>query len=278
MSLSILPPKSDFVFKLIFGDQRNTDILAAFLQSILDLPVSEYETLTIIDPHLKREKRNDKLGILDVKIHTKSGKIIDVEIQVDDDTPMEERILYYVSKMVPQQIGKGNDYAVIKRVINVVITDFILIHDSKLYHNTYRLYDEKSCSRFTDLLEIHTLELPKLPGKNDKTALWNWLQFFRSNKEEELSMLAKKSPQIKKAVGVLMELSADERTRLLYEEREKIRMDHSAGMRYVEQRGWNAGKLEGETNIARNLLKMNLPFDDIAAATGLSRSEIEKLQ
>ena len=38
-------------------------------------------------------------------------------------------------------------------------------------------------------------------------------------------MLATRSPQMKKAVGVLKELSADERTRMLYEAREKARMD-----------------------------------------------------
>jgi hypothetical protein len=38
-------------------------------------------------------------------------------------------------------------------------------------------------------------------------------------------MLAMKSPQIKKAVGVLKELSADERTRMIYEKREMARRD-----------------------------------------------------
>jgi predicted transposase/invertase (TIGR01784 family) len=236
MSLPILSPRSDFIFKLIFGDQRNTDILTAFLQSFLDLPESEYDTLTIVDPHLKREERDDKLGILDVKINTKSGNIIDVEIQIADDVPMQERILYYTSKMVTQQIGKGDDYSAIKRVITVVITNFILIHDSENYHNTYRLNDIKSGSQFTDLMEVNTLELPKLPSENDRTQLWDWLKFFRSNKEEELKMLETKSPQIKKAVGVLMELSADERTRLLYEEQEKIRMDQSARIAYAERK------------------------------------------
>ena len=50
----LLPVKSDFVFKLIFGDQRNVDILADFLKSVLDIPEAEYEKLTIVDPHVKR--------------------------------------------------------------------------------------------------------------------------------------------------------------------------------------------------------------------------------
>ena len=38
-------------------------------------------------------------------------------------------------------------------------------------------------------------------------------------------MLAQRSPQMRKAVGVLKELSADERARMLYESREMARMD-----------------------------------------------------
>ncbi|MCL2124971.1 MAG: Rpn family recombination-promoting nuclease/putative transposase, partial [Oscillospiraceae bacterium] len=71
--MSLLPVKSDFVFKLIFGDQRNVDILAAFLRSVLDIPDDEYDQLTIVDPYLKKESEDDKYSILDVKLHTVSG-------------------------------------------------------------------------------------------------------------------------------------------------------------------------------------------------------------
>jgi hypothetical protein len=51
----LLSPKSDIVFKLIFGDQRNADVLAAFLQAVLDLPAEEYEKIAVVDPHLKAD-------------------------------------------------------------------------------------------------------------------------------------------------------------------------------------------------------------------------------
>jgi hypothetical protein len=66
----LLPVKSDFVFKLIFGDQRNVDILAEFLMSILDIPKEEYDKLTIVDPHIKKESKDEKYGIVDVKTNS----------------------------------------------------------------------------------------------------------------------------------------------------------------------------------------------------------------
>ena len=38
MPKSILPPKSNTVFQLLFGDPRNIELLADFLQSVLDIP------------------------------------------------------------------------------------------------------------------------------------------------------------------------------------------------------------------------------------------------
>jgi len=43
---------------------------------------------------------------------------------------------------------------------------------------------------------------------------------------EDLEIIAAKSPQVKKAVVRLMELSNDERTRMLYESRQMMEWDN----------------------------------------------------
>ena len=62
--------------KLIFGDTGSIDLLTDFLKSVLQLPTDDYGEVTIIDPHLKREHAGDKLGILDVRVRTKTKNII----------------------------------------------------------------------------------------------------------------------------------------------------------------------------------------------------------
>ena len=264
----LLPVKSDFVFKLIFGDQRNVDILAGFLNSVLDIPNEEYERLTIVDPHVKKESENDKYGILDVKVHTKSGQVIHVEVQLWFVPEMKERSVYYQSKMITEQMSSGKDYALIKRVVSIIITDYELIPGDDDYHHQFR-YRTKNGTEFTDLTEIDTLELSKLPPDADNSDLWYWMKFINSDDREVMNMIAEKSPQMKKAVGVLMELSADERNRMLFEEREKARRDIASMMGGAERKG--------RTYVARNLLKMDMPIDKIIEVTGLTRTEIEAL-
>ena len=47
---SILSPKSNTVFQLLFGDPRNIELLADFLKSVLDIPEDEYRDITIVNP------------------------------------------------------------------------------------------------------------------------------------------------------------------------------------------------------------------------------------
>jgi predicted transposase/invertase (TIGR01784 family) len=309
MANGFLSPKSDLVFKLLFGDSKSIDILTDFLKSVLRLPVDEYDEVAIVDPHLLREYVGDKLGILDVKVKTKTMKTIDVEIQVLPYPELKSRIVYYSAKMITEQVGAGEDYSQIKQVISIIITDYTLIPENDRYHNCYTLYDPKTQSELTDIIEINTLELSKLPESEDGTNLWNWMKFLSAQKKEDLDMAANTNPQIQKAVVRLEELSNDERTRLLLESRQKLEFDIRMHKRHVENEarkkgqeeglaegriegrlegrleGQREGRLEGRLEgqregiyiTAKNLFRMNMPLDKIAEATGLTLEEVKNL-
>ncbi|MCL1903067.1 MAG: Rpn family recombination-promoting nuclease/putative transposase [Oscillospiraceae bacterium] len=225
----ILSPTDDYIFKLLFGDENGVERLTSLLQSVLlKLSQDEYSEITIVDPHLLREYKGDKLGILDVKVKTKTGKLVNVEIQVEPSPVLQERVVFYAAKMITGQMKSGNDHSVLKKVISIIITAHNFINDSEKYHNRYTLYDLETGSEFSDILEIHSIELPKAPTADDGTQLWWWTRFLSAKDKEEFVMLAERNPQVKNAVVRLMELSADEQTRLLYDSRQKMEWDNQA--------------------------------------------------
>jgi predicted transposase/invertase (TIGR01784 family) len=232
----LLLPKVDYIFKLIFGDSRNKGILISFLRAILDLSDDEYE-LELLDPHLKPELESDKLGILDVRLKTALGKVVDIEIQVAQVTNLFERISFYKSKMIIEQIGKHDWYDAIKKVICIVITDYSFIRsdDTGRYHHRFVFKDTDDGAVFGDVEEIHTLELPKLPEESDNSALWEWGQFIKAEDEEGLSMLARQNEAVEQAVEELYRLSADEEVRYRYEMREKAWRDAKAREDWVKK-------------------------------------------
>ena len=152
----LLPVTSDFIFKLIFGDQRNVDILAAFLRAVLDIPDEEYDRLVIVDPHIKKESVDDKYGILDVKIHTVRGGVIHVEIQNQVLPDMKARTIYSQSKLVTEQISSGMKWSSIKRAITIVITNDVFVPEGDKYHHQFRYRTDEGIE-FTDLSVLSSL-------------------------------------------------------------------------------------------------------------------------
>jgi predicted transposase/invertase (TIGR01784 family) len=236
-------PLSDLVFKKIFGDARNADILSDLLANILKLPKDEYAGIEFQDTHLNPETEDGKLAVLDVKVRTKSGKVVNIEVQVLRAKAMRLRLLYYVTKMFVEQMSKGSDYGTIKRVISIVIADYNLMSEETGYHNVYRLLNENSHKAFSDLLEIHTLELKKLPEIGEDSGLVNWMRFLKAKTEGEFLMVAKTNPMIQKAWGYVREMSADERAHLQAEINDMAEHDLvSLDVEYYEEEAREKGQ------------------------------------
>jgi predicted transposase/invertase (TIGR01784 family) len=270
MNKPVLKITVDYVFKRIFGDQRDIDLLAALLKAVLDLPESEYDSLTIADPNLKREFEGDKAGVLDVKVRTKSGSVIDVEIQVYPYGGLRKRFTEYAAKMVSEQLRWGDKWEEANRVVCLFIVNGILIPEEKNYHNRYSIRNQKTGTEFTDLIELNTLELPKLPVETDNSMLWNWGRLFQSETEEELNMVAEKDPAIKKTVGRLMELSEDEQERMLAESREKFLYDQY----HREKEAYEKGREEEREKAEEKARQEKLEAARKLKARGLSAEEI----
>jgi predicted transposase/invertase (TIGR01784 family) len=179
--------------------------------------------------------------------------------------------------MITEQIGESGQYTQIQPAITILITDFVLVRENARYHNRYRLHDPETGSTFTEHLEIHTLELPKVK-EDDHTALWDWLEFLKAESEEELAMLADKNEGVKKAATRLIALSADEAARALHEAQAKARRDHFAQLASARQEGCEEGETRGRRATAQSLLRLGISVETIITATGLPREEILVLQ
>ena len=76
---------------------------------------------------------------------------IDTEIQLAVFKAWTDRTLFYVSKMITEQIDEGEDYSVIKKCVNISILDFELFDDTKEFHSCFHLMEDKrhTLYRFT---------------------------------------------------------------------------------------------------------------------------------
>ena len=302
-----LPLVIDYVFKRVFAYKGNEDVLADFLESILNVKI---EKLEVKNPEMMKNSREEKLGVLDIKVETKEN-IIDLEMQLEDEENIEEREATYMGKLLSEQLEVGDEYKKLKKSVVIFITNFNK-YETNTYHNVAKMRFEKiNKDEYVDMgykeeeqignkyIEFHVIELPKFikknPGVEKRLEQWLWLIVGR---KEKVEMAVKENKNVKKADKVLERISKDPKERERYEAILKAEFNQKiSNQKFMDkgiiegeargkiigrEEGMKEGKKEGkkqnQIEIAKKLLQRNMSIEDIKEITGLTEEEISKLK
>ena len=236
----IMLPTVDFCFKELM---QNPKVRKGFISALLNISPDEVEDTILLPTLLSRESADDKLGVMDVRVLLKNKSQINMEMQVQYFEYWDERALFYLCKMFDSQIRKGEPYEKLQKCIHVSILDFIHFPDDQECYRSIHFRDDKTSRIYTDKMELHILELKKLPSelKTSEDVL-AWMKFFSGKNREEFRNMAKTNEYLDEAYKTLLNLSADEQKRLEYEAREKALKDYNTQISSAEKRGLKAGK------------------------------------
>ena len=299
----IMLPTVDFCFKELM---RNENVRKSIIAAILGIQPEKVTEAELMPTILEKEHEDDKYGVLDVRVKLKDGTQIDFEMQVVYFEYWENRTLFYLSKMYTEQIKEGDDYEVLKKCIQVSIFDHVYFKDDDRCYRRITFRDDQLKKEYTDLMEIHILELPKMPKEQqNETDLMKWMRFLGGKKREDFKKMAEKNPEMKEAYDMLDRMSADEKARLEYEARQKMIRDRNmilktaqhrfekglqegreTGLREGRETGLREGRAEGRAEgreIERNknireMLSDNVPIEKIKQYTKATDQEIMKIQ
>ena len=305
-SHKIIPPSYDVVFKAIFGREESKPLIISLLSSILTIDINELEDLMIMNGELPSSYVDGKGSRLDLRLKLKNKTEIDVEIQSYNHAAFSERVLYYWSKLYNNDLIRGEEYKDLKKCIVINFLDFKLYEDPSI-HAIFKIFEASRHLLFSDHLEIHMIELPKIEGYNkaiDNPLLINWMAFLNVRSENDMAKLKSKDDlpeEILVALEELEKLSLDPNMRMeaLNKEmwiRDQIVLINMAKNAEIDgfAKGMAEGKAEGlvegevkgiekgeqleKYRIAAKLKKLGNSYDMIAEATGLSENEIENLK
>src|SRR5699024_11152305 len=194
----------------------------------------------------KKESKDAKLGILDVMVEMEDGSKVNMEMQVAYFGWWSSRVLFYVSKTYSGQIREGEDYDVLKKCIHVSILDFSHFPQDKKCYRKVAFCDVETGEQYTDLMELHILELKKLPpGDQNEEGVIRWMRFFVGKNRKEFEDMAKTDEYIEEAYDELKKLSMDEQKRMEYEARQKAIRDYNSQMKSAREYGLKKGMEEG---------------------------------
>ena len=248
---SKVTPKLDLVFKKIFGDVKNTDILADFLATVLEINPSEITSIEILDNEVVPDVLISKFSRLDLRITINRVTTVNIEIQVLNYGNYKERTLFYWAKIYTGELQKNEDYLNLKNAVSINVIDFNLF-DCKEYHSTFKIFEEHRQELLTDKFRIDFLELRKAKECKERGSMIDkkqmWMDFLNTNAEDDetLDRLATGSPIMQKAVAVLRKMSADEKELYEIEQREKAVRDEISARNYEREQGIQQGIKQGE--------------------------------
>ena len=284
MIKNLLDPKVDFVFKNIFGSEKHPEILISFLNAILksDIPIVHIE---IKGTDIAKNFVEDKYSRLDIKAITSNSEVINIEIQLKNEHNMIKRSLYYLSKMYEEQLSEGDDYKSLKRTVCINILNFKYLK-TESFHSVYRLKERQTNEELTDVIEMHFIEVPKLPVDSDETdMLVAWVEFLKDPESEKVRHLELNVKEVREAKDELIKMSNNEEQREMYDMRTQIFRDRISAFNTAKEEGKEEGREEGRQEgikqgvykVATSLKQAGVQLEIIQSTTGLSMEEIAAL-
>jgi len=277
-------PKNDLAFKKIFGDIKHKNILISFLNAVLDFK----DNLAIVDLTLANTYQIPKIPdlketILDIKATNKSGTTFIVEMQKKDLGDFTKRSLYYTSKAYIEQLPRGNDYTVLKKVYFIGILNFN-IFDNVNYISRHLIINQETNTQDLDDFEFSFIELPKF-GKDLEgleTLLDKWIYFLKN--AADLTFIPsqyKDMEEFDSAFTIATQTTWDKKEMEVYDYISLKEFDELNALRTAERKGIEKGMEKGmekeKISIAKNLLDV-LDDETIARKTGLPREIVANLR
>ncbi|MCC6557982.1 MAG: Rpn family recombination-promoting nuclease/putative transposase [Polyangiaceae bacterium] len=252
-------PKTDFVFKRIFGSEARKPLLIALLNHLLEL-TGERRILDV--QHLSGDQHVDvaelKLSIVDVKCTDATGRRFVVEMQVLKVEGFEKRVVYNASKAYVMQLRNAEEYPALCDVVGVTICNFNLWPE-RGEHGRYkvpmlsrwRMQEQHSGERGMSQVQYAFLELPKYAGGDaPETLIDKWAYFFREAKNLNVVPPALSEGPFRDALEVARTATFSPEEWEAYERAKMAEQDARGALAVAHQEG----KLEGKQEMLLRLL------------------------
>ena len=292
-------------FKLFFGSQKRKDLLLALLQQFLP-------ELNIVSVELGPQEhigRDEDLvnSVFDVNCTTTDGRTIVVEAQYNARPDYLDRMLYYSTWPIDEQVHSGgsNNYF-LDDVYVLSFTKFALVHDedwdgAKVI-SSYSIREDSNGERMTEALHFRYVELGRfLKTEKELESVQDWWLYILKNAgslSEELQIrLSEGGDILKRLLEAARAEGMDKKEKNEYFKNMRNAFDIKSekwfaredgikvGLAEGEARGLAKGREEGEakgrteekTEIVKNLKALGIDVKKISQATGLSEDAIAAL-
>lgn len=267
---------NNYAFLKIFKKEEN---VKGFLIDLLNLKEKQIKKIEIKDPFTSGENKEEKEGILDIKLTLNGNKKINIEMQNTYQEDWTERSLFYNCRMFTEGFKKGEPYWKLSPCIHVGILNFNMMKSPGYYHKV-TLRDEKTNELYSRKFQFHMIELKKTKtakGKARKHPLYRWARMIAATTWEEVAQESAGNRYMERIQEEMVKMSQDERDRYLYLREEMAASDRVSQLQSAENRGVRAGKLLNQISMIQKKVKKNKNLEQIADELEESATKIRPI-
>ena len=207
---------NNYAFQKIF---KNEEIVKGFLMALLHLKETDIETLEVADPFVEGEVKEEKEGILDVKMVLNGGqKRLTLKCKIHIRKIGQSEAYFYNCRMFTEGLKKGESYYELPPCIHVGILDFNYLKSPGFYHRIL-LKDDTTGELYSSKFQFHVIELSKIAttkGKARKQDFYKWAKLISASTWEEIREESEGNHYMEKVRDEMIKMSQDESERYLY--------------------------------------------------------------
>ena len=273
--------KNDRTFKEVFLKEENSDLLKALLETILKIEIDKIE---IKKTELLSGNINIKDKRVDAIVHTRNKKI-EIEINSQNKDYLHTRSTAYICNIYQSNASVGETYNENTDIIQVNLTWGLGRNNDEM--KIYKIMNEKG-ELYVKNFIIYEINMDYYSNvwysKNEEEIEKKKYMIMLDLGKKELETMPKDKIVDKYITNVVVVNNDPEFMNYMSEEEDKKKIQNSLlseakeeGISQGYTTGINDGISQEKVSIAKNMLKKNMPIEDISEITGLSIEEIKKI-
>ncbi len=292
---SLLDPKNDVVFKMLFTRKQHHQLLHSLLTSVLN-PVEPIVELEILNPDLPKNIVGDRSVILDIHVKLANGEHVNIEMQMAHQKQIWARMHYHWARLFSQQALTGSRFLQLRPATVIFFNKFKEFNvPQEDYHLGFSLQERKNRVFPNEYIKLEIIQLPQIlllpnrtQGDDNSQMLLAWSRFLMDPMREEWRAELMSNPVIREAHAALHALSEDVEARELARAREMGEMDLESireeciqegiqeGIQKGIQKGIQEGISLGLKESAIRMSKNGMGLTDIAKILEISEAELKE--
>ena len=279
--------KNDLVFKFMLSDLNDSRcyyLLKVIIEGITGIKCQE---LFVLNSEVNPEHLSDKDMVLDVRVKTDEGKLIDIEMQ---NSALTKEVHYlfqiYGARMMDHQVNRG-DLLYSENVHEVYTILFVndIDRDNLLLIDTYMPRNQLGHIRKNNLLTHHNVYLPFVDAVVREKGLKNLnalelaiYTLYNGITDDIMSLNSEVVTMMKEKMD---QFNEDEELVLAASKRQLVKIQHHQEKVRIRQEGKEEGLKEGELLKAKEntlmLFKSKYPQEDILMLENLTLSQYNEI-